>query len=60
MENIKNAVKNNIKSFHNYDTTKVNLDTYDGEKDYENVFEINSDSYDDGEIVFIDCNIEEN
>lgn len=55
IENICKTVKENIKDFANYDTTKVEFQIYADEDNFTLDVFIDSEGYDDGEVIFIDC-----
>lgn len=56
-------IKSNIKDGmlecgFDFDTTKVESQVFDNEKNYEPRVEISSEGYDDGEIIFIDYHLD--
>lgn len=56
IENICKTIRENISV--NYDTTKIEFQVSTEENDYAPDVSINSEGYDDGEVVFIDCYID--
>lgn len=60
IDKIKNIIKDDmVTSGLVYDTTKVECQVYTKENNYDTRVEITSDSYNDGEIIFIDFHVDE-
>ncbi|MBS6503513.1 MAG: hypothetical protein KH415_18175 [Clostridium sp.] len=60
IEEVKDIIKKDmeIENF-DFDTTQVEFQVFDNENNYDPRVEISSDTYDDGEIIFIDTYLDE-
>lgn len=59
IKNIKNNIKENIREFKNYDAVKVEFQVFKNDENYDCDTTITSENYNNEEVVFVDCRINE-